>query len=129
MVTLGETDERVLDTGEKLDFLFGDGVGEAADALALFIGDRLGAETLKTIDEGTGEAGETVAVSENGFALAGVEGVADFGGRVFVMIEIADKGCDRTLEVDVVFPERVVGVDEKGLAGGEVGHGDYGTSC
>jgi hypothetical protein len=56
----------------------------------------------------------------------GVEGVADFGGRVLVVIQIADEGGDGALEVDVVFPEGVVGVDEEGLAGREVGHGVYG---
>jgi hypothetical protein len=39
-----------------------------------------------------------------------------------VVIEVADEGGDRTLEVDVVLPERVVGVDEEGLAGRKVGH-------
>ena len=50
--------------------------------------------------------------------------LADLGGRVLVVIEIADECGDGALEVDVVFPEGVVGVDEEGLAGGEVGHGD-----
>ena len=53
--------------------------------------------------------------------------LADFGGGVLVVVEIADEGGDGALEVDVVFPEGVVGVDEEGLAGGEVGHGFDGT--
>ena len=57
----------------------------------------------------------------------GVEGVADFGGGVLVVIEIADEGGDGAFEVDVVFPEGVVGVDEEGLAGREVGHVFDGT--
>ena len=57
----------------------------------------------------------------------GVEGLADFGGGVLVVVEIADEGGDGALEVDVVFPEGVVGVDEQGLAGREVGHGFDGT--
>ena len=69
-----------------------------------------------------GEAGEAVAVGEDGFALDGVEGLADFGGGVLVVVEIADERGDGALEVDVVFPEGVVGVDEEGLAGGELGH-------
>ena len=61
-------------------------------------------------------------MGEDGFALDGVEGLADFGRRVFVVIQIADEGGDGALEVDVVFPEGVVGVDEEGLAGRELGH-------
>ena len=119
----GELGEGFCDAGEELDFLLGDGAGEAADAVAFFFGDGLGAEALKAVDERTGEAGEAVAVGEDGFALAGVEGLADFGGGVLVVIEIADEGGDGALEVDVVFPEGVVGVDEEGLAGGKLGHG------
>ena len=37
------------------------------------------------------------------------------------------EGRDGAFEVDVVFPEGVVGVDEKGLAGGERGHVFDGT--
>ena len=40
-----------------------------------------------------------------------------------MVIEVADEGGDGALEVDVVFPERVVGVDEQGLAWREAGHG------
>ena len=31
------------------------------------------------------------------------------------MVQIGDKAGDRTLEVDVVLPEGIVGVDEQGL--------------
>jgi hypothetical protein len=41
---------------------------------------------------------------------------------MLVMIEIADEAGDSALEVDVVLPQRVVGVDEKGLAGEHRGH-------
>ena len=39
-----------------------------------------------------------------------------------MVIEVADERGDGALEVDVVFPEGVVGINEEGLAGGEVGH-------
>ena len=39
-----------------------------------------------------------------------------------MVIEIADEGGDGSLEVDVVFPESVVCVDEQRLAGRKSGH-------
>ena len=93
------------------------------NALDFFFGDRGGAEALKAGDERAGEAGEAVAVGEDGFALDCVEGLAHFGGRVLVVVQIADEGGDGALEVDVVFPERIVGIDEQGLAGRKLGHG------
>jgi hypothetical protein len=37
------------------------------------------------------------------------------------MIQKGDEMRDGALEVDVIFPERVVGVDEQGLAGQALG--------
>ena len=48
-------------------------------------------------------------------ALAEVKVFADFFRCVDAMVEIRDKRCDCALEVDVVFPERVIGVDEQRL--------------
>jgi hypothetical protein len=62
-------------------------------------------------------------VGENSFALDGVQSLAHLGGRVLVVVQIADEGGDGALEVDVVFPQRIVGVDEQRLAGREAGHG------
>ena len=61
-------------------------------------------------------------MGEDGFALDCVERLAHLGGRVLVVIQIADEGGDGALEVDVVLPEGIVGVDEQGLAGRELGH-------
>jgi hypothetical protein len=38
------------------------------------------------------------------------------------MIQIADKGSNRPLEIDVVFTKGIVGIDEKRLAGSELEH-------
>ena len=87
----------------------------------------VGAETFEAGDEGAREAGQPVAVREDGFAFDCVEGLADFSGRILVMIEVADECGDGAFEVDVVFPEGVVGVDEERLAGRKLGHEDYRT--
>ena len=63
------------------------------------------------------EAVQAVAVLHDAFALDVVEHFAHLLGRKFVMIQKRDEARDRALEVDVVFPERVVGVDEEGLGG------------
>ena len=122
-VARGKVGQRFGDAGEQLDLLFGDGTGEAAHALDVVFRDRPGAETLIGGDKRAREAGEAVAVGEDGFALLGVQGIADFGGRVLVVVEIADEGGDGAFKIDVVFPEGIVGVDEQGLAGRELGHG------
>jgi hypothetical protein len=55
-------------------------------------------------------------VGEDGLALDLVELEADLVGGIFVVIEAGDEGGDGALEVDVVFPEGVVGVEEQGLS-------------
>jgi hypothetical protein len=61
------------------------------------------------------EAVQAVAVSHDAFALDIVEHGAHLFGRKLVMIEKRDEAGDGALEVDVVLPQRVVGVDEEGL--------------
>jgi len=77
------------------------------------------------------EAVEAVAVPGDGGALDGVEVFADLFGGVDAVIEIGDERGDGAFEVDVVLPEGVVGVDEKGLregtGDGREGHG--GSGC
>ena len=76
-----------------------------------------GAQPLKRVDQRVGEAVQAVAVLHDAFALHVVEHFAHLLGRELVMIEKRNKAGDGALEVDVVLPERVVGVDEEGLAG------------
>ena len=46
-----------------------------------------------------------------------VKMAADLFGGVDPVIKVGDEAGDGALEVDVVFPEGVVGVDEQGLIG------------
>ena len=50
------------------------------------------------------------------FALDLIQRPAHLGGRVLVVVQVADECGYGALEVDVVFPEGIVGVDEEGLA-------------
>jgi hypothetical protein len=54
-------------------------------------------------------------VLEDAFALDVIKDFADLFGREFVMIQEFDKARNGALEVDIVLPESVVGVDEESL--------------
>jgi len=100
--------------------LIDDRLGEAGDLVAFLFGEVVVSEAFEAGDERFFEAGDAVAVGEDGFALDFVELEADLFGGVFVVVEAGDEGGDGSFEIDVVFPEGVVGVDEEGLAGGEL---------
>jgi hypothetical protein len=80
-----------------------------------------GGELLEAVGERAAEAGEAVAEGGDGVVLADIKVRADFFGGVDLVIEVGDEGRDGLLEVDVVLPEGVVGVEEEGLAGGFAG--------
>jgi hypothetical protein len=48
--------------------------------------------------------------------LATVQVLPNLSGSVSLMVKVRDEGGDGALEIDVVLPECVVGVDEEGLA-------------
>jgi hypothetical protein len=77
--------------------------------------DRLHAEPLKRIHQRVRKAVQAVTVLHNALALHIVEHFAHLLGRKLVMIEKRNEADDGPLKVNVVLPERVVGVDQKGL--------------
>ena len=94
-----------------------------ADLVALLVGEVVVGEAFEAGDEGFLEAGDAVAVGEDSFAFDFVELEADLGGGVFVVVEAGDEGGDGSFEIDIVFPEGVVGIDEEGFGRGEVSFG------
>ena len=74
------------------------------------------AQALKSVDQRMRETVQAVAVLDDAFALDVVEHFANLFRRELVMIQERNEARDGALEVDVVLPERVVGVDEEGLA-------------
>jgi len=121
LIALGDQDEAVAggevgegggNAGEQLDLLVGDGLGEAGDALVLVGGDGDVSELLEAGDQRLAEAIEAVAVSGDGGVLDAVEVLTYLFGGVDAVVEIGDEAGDGALEVDVVFPEGVVGVDQ-----------------
>ena len=120
-VTCGQVGESLGDVWEELDLLIGDGLGEAFDAAVLFRGQGNVGELLEAGDEGSAEAVQTIAVGDDGGVLDMVEMVADFFGGVDAVIEVGDEAGNGALEVDIVLPKRVVGVDQEGLIGRSAG--------
>ena len=134
LVALGHEDEPVpcaqLGQGfgyarEKLNLLLGDGAGEAFNALTLFVSHGRRAEPLEAVYQGACKARQAVAVREDGLPLNGVQRLAHIGGRVLVVIKVADECGDCALEVNIVLPQRIVGVNEQRLTSGKFRHKSY----
>src|SRR5262245_44437228 len=62
-----------------------------------------------------------VAAFQNGFAFYLIQKQADLVGSHLLMVEPAHELRDGSLEVDVVLPQRVVGIDEQSLGTGNEG--------
>ena len=95
--------------------MVGDRVGETGDLGVQFGRDRLHAEPLKRIHQRVRKTVQAVTVLHNAFALHIVEHFAHLLGRKLVVIEKRNKADDGPLKINVVLPERVVGVDQQGL--------------
>ena len=74
--------------------------------------DRPYAEPLKRIHQCVRKAVQSVSMLHNALSLHIVEHFADLLAGKFVMIEKRNKADDGSLEVDVIFPKRIVRVDE-----------------
>jgi hypothetical protein len=113
----GEVGEGVSDAWEEFDLLVGDGLGEVMDALVLLWGEGAVSKLLEAGDEGLTEAVEAVALRLNGGVLDAIEVTSNLLVGVDAVVEVGDEGGDGALEVDVVLPEGVIGIDEEGLGG------------
>jgi hypothetical protein len=61
------------------------------------------------------EAMQSVPMCHDALALHIVQNFADLLGRKLVMIQERNKLRNGALKVNIIFPERIVGVDEQGL--------------
>jgi hypothetical protein len=116
-VPRGKLGQRLGNAGQKLDVLIRDGLREAQDSRVLFGSYRFSRQTLEAHDEGLPETGEPVSIGQGGFTLHLIQFFANLFTRVFVMIQVGDEGCNGALKIDIIFPEGVVGIDEKRLPG------------
>ena len=62
------------------------------------------------------ETSHAIAVLADIAALGFIQDVADVFARVAEMFELGDEMLDGLLEENIVFPERVVGVDQDGVS-------------
>src|SRR5258708_32337213 len=70
---------------------------------------------LKCLDQRVREAVEGVAAFQDGLPLHAVQDFANFSARHVLMVEKRYEVGNRLLEIAVVSPERVVGVNEQGV--------------
>ena len=103
--------------GQEFDLVVGDGLREADDAGVLLRGDWLVGELLEAGDEGLAKTLQAVSVGLDSGPLDSVEMLADLFGRMDAVVEVRDEGRDGALEIDVVLPQGVVGIEEQGLPG------------
>jgi hypothetical protein len=103
------------DFGKELNVVVLDDACESEDLFVKLGGDRYRAEAFECIDKSVGKAVEAVSVLHDAFALDIIEHLADLLRRELVVVKERNETGDRALEVDVVLPEGVVGVDEEGL--------------
>ena len=80
--------------------------------------DGFGGKLLEAGDERAAEALHAVPMLLDGVALDRIKVPANLFPRVDTVVEIGDEGGDSALEVDVVLPQGVVGVEKQGVPGG-----------
>jgi hypothetical protein len=117
-VPRGEIGERGGDPVKQFDLLVGNGLGKTLDTAMFLRCNGTVRQLLKTADERAAKALKPVAMGQDGVVLDSVEMLANFFRSVDAMIEVGDEAGDGALEIDVVFPKSVVGVDEESLIDG-----------
>ena len=109
--------QRVGHFRNNLQRTVGNGVRKALNLSVQVRRDRPHAEPFECVDQRVREAVQTITVSYDALALHIIEHFADLLGRKLVVIQKRNELGDGPFKVDVVFPERVVGVDQQGLGG------------
>ena len=72
---------------------------------------------LIAIKQRAAKAAKTIPVSRDGGMLTAVQMLTDFNRCMDLVVEKGDEGGNGALEINVVLPEGVVGIDEQSLAG------------
>jgi hypothetical protein len=114
-VTRGEFAERGSNIGKKFDLLIGDGLGKAFNPTVLFVCHGDVAELFEAGDQRPAEAVKAVTVGADSVVFNSVEVAPDLFRGMNAMIKVGDEAGDGTLEVDIVLPKSVVGINQQGL--------------
>lgn len=89
--------------------------GHFLDFLNNFLAGCAAGELQIGVLQGTAKGANPIAVLENIAALGFIEDVSAVFGRVTEVPEAGEKAADGLLEENIIFPERVVSVDQYGL--------------
>ena len=95
--------------------MLGNTVSKAVNCLVQLGRERVDCKAFEGLHQGVREAVQSVSVGENAFALHVVQHFAHLLWGILVMLQKRNKLRNGTLEVNVVFPERVIGIDEQRL--------------
>jgi hypothetical protein len=115
MMAFGQILKCFRHAAQNLNRVFSDGVDESADGLVQGWGKRLDCQTFESPYERVTETMQPVPVGDDALALDVVQNSAHLFGRIFMMVEERNKICDGAFKVNVVFPKRIVGIDEQRL--------------
>src|ERR1700722_1112179 len=110
----GEILQRLGNLGNNFDRLIRDRIGEIANLRVRLRRDRLDAQALEGVDQSVREAVQAVSVFYDAVALNLVEHCAHLLGRKLMMVKKRNEARDGAFKINIVLPQRVVGVDEEG---------------
>src|SRR5690242_7773168 len=106
MLSPGEMLKRLRNSRDDLDWMLSNSKRKRVNLLAQLRRQGFDAQTFECLAERVGKAANAVSVRLDRFPLDFVEPLPDLLRREFAMVEERDEVCNRTLEVDVVLPER-----------------------
>src|SRR5277367_2413283 len=95
--------------------MIGDLVGKTVNPLVQLGRDRFDGQLFKTFNQRMGEAVQAITMLDDRISLYVIQYEPDLLRGVLAMIEKRNELYNRPLEINVVFPECVIGVDEQGL--------------
>ena len=113
IVPVGEEGERLRDAVDQLDRLRQDALAEGHDRAQVVLGDLALGQMLVTEAQVAAESSRTVAMNSEVRPLDLVEDGPRLFSRQRRMGQEIEEILDRPLEVDVVLPEGVVGVEDE----------------
>src|SRR5260370_39122312 len=77
--------------------------------------ERFYGKPFEGLHQSMSEAVQSVAVGHDALSLDIVKNFPDFGRRAFVMVQERNEVHDGAFKIDIVLPERVVGIDKQSL--------------
>src|SRR5579883_869578 len=113
----GEIAKRLLDSLDQLHRALQDLLGECRHRCQVLVANVALGQAPVALAQIAGKIERAVAVDARVGGLDLIQHVAHLGGSERRVIEELHELLEGTLEVDIVFPERVVGVDDQKLSG------------